>query len=125
MEPNKTVVKTYGIDVYSARLRITNNIMKLKNDPEGKGLNPKEKNPCCWLTGVNGKFEAQVYLPNTCYQSACHESVHVAFDLLHRIGHSPSVNEQEPLAWLTDYVFSCCLDYFKHLERINKTGEQP
>lgn len=94
--------RDYNIDVYDAKLRVC-------NDRKSAKLGDKDKDyPSTAIYGFNGKWWVIIYLPNDSLRTACHESVHGAMSLLDVLGVKPSFDEQEPVAWLTDYIFNCC-----------------
>lgn len=99
--------KDCNIDVYSAKLRIC-------NDKKSAKLGDNESNcPCCAIYGFNGVWWVIIYLPNNSLRDACHESVHGAMSLLDAVGSKPSFDDQEPVAWLTDYIFSKCQSFLE------------
>lgn len=103
--------RDYKIDVYDARLRIA-------NDRKSAHLEESENNsPCCSLYAFNGKWWVVIYLPEKCLRTACHEAVHGALSLLEAIGHVNNSKDQEPLAYLTDYIFSKCQDFIERLPK--------
>lgn len=102
--------RDYKIDVYDAKLRITNDRLKAKLGED------ESRSPCCAIYGFNHKWWVIIYLPDKCLRKACHESVHGALSLLDVVGHKNHSQEQEPVAYLTDFIFSKCQDF---IERLN------
>lgn len=101
--------RQYKIDVYDALLIIANDrksAMMEDEYPEG---------PNCSLWAHNHKWAIVIYLPDNCLRKACHESVHGAIDLLCEIGYKLDRGNQEPVAWLTDFIFSKCQDFIMRL----------
>lgn len=45
----------------------------------------------------------------------CHESVHAALDILECVGVKTDVQHQEALAYLTGWVFKCCMEVKKRI----------
>lgn len=90
------------IDVYGAMLRVC-------NDKKSAHLSNDDSDcPSCSIYAFNKKWWVVIYLPDKSIRSACHESVHGAMSLLDCVGVKPSFDEQEPVAWLADYIFSKC-----------------
>lgn len=103
--------RDYKIDVYDAKLRIS-------NDKKQAKLSDEESNsPCCAIYGFNDKWWVIIYLPDKCLRKACHESVHGALSLLDVIGHKNHSQDQEPVAYLTDFIFSKCQDFIEGLSK--------
>lgn len=99
----------YKIDVYDSILTVANS----KRYAETRHIT--YENACTSIGGKNDKWNIVIYLPKKCLRTACHESVHGAFSLLDKLSCSIDVDNQEPLAWLTDYIFSCCQDFMRRL----------
>lgn len=57
---------------------------------------------CCQATGSK---IVVLYLNNASLQVLAHESVHAAWAVLNGVGAKVSYKNQEPLAYLTDWVF--------------------
>lgn len=99
--------RDYNIDVYDAKLRICNDRKSARLSEDDPGY------ANCAIYGFNGKWWVIIYLPTDSLRTACHESAHGAMSLLDVLGVKPSFDEQEPVAWLTDYIFSRCLSFFE------------
>lgn len=97
--------RTYKIDVYDSLLTISNDHDAIDLDPDYKEVD------CCMIGTRRGKFDVVIYLTSPCLRTACHESVHAAYSLLDKLSVNIDNDNQEPLAWLTDYVFSKCQDF--------------
>lgn len=95
--------RDYKIDVYDSMLRVTDDKWLAKLD----GDHPDHV-AACHLLGYKKKWWVMIYLPEPDLRAACHESVHGAFDLLSQIGVNIDRENQEPLAWLADFIFSKC-----------------
>ena len=103
--------KDCKIDVYDAKLRVTNDRKQAK-------LGADESNsPCCAIYGFNDKWWVIIYLPDKCLRKACHESVHGALSLLDVVGHKNHSQDQEPVAYLADFIFSKCQDFIEGLSK--------
>lgn len=101
--------RDYKIDVYDAKLRIA-------NDKKSAMCEDSESDsPCCSIYAFNSKWWIVIYLPDKSLRKACHESVHGAASLLECLGAKITDGTQEPLAWLTDYIFSKCQDFIERL----------
>lgn len=103
--------RDYKIDVYDAMLRIANDKKSAHNEDS------ENNSPCCALYGFNDKWWIVVYLPDDCLRKACHESVHGALSLLDVIGHKNHSQDQEPVAYLTDFIFSKCQDFLARIPK--------
>jgi len=71
--------------------------------------------PHCW-TGYDKKVNrrvATICLTENNLRHACHESIHVAFDILTYIGVSIEYKHQEALCWFADCIFSNCEEFLK------------
>ncbi|MDP5205452.1 hypothetical protein ORI99_00105 [Alishewanella sp. SMS9] len=102
--------RDYNIDVYDAKLRICNDRKSAKLD------NDDPDHSSCAIYGFDGKWWVIIYLTNDSLRTACHESVHGAMSLLDVLGVKPSFDDQEPVAWLTDYIFSRCQCFFESIK---------
>lgn len=98
--------RDYKIDVYDAMLRVC-------NDRKSAHLKEDDNDyPSCTMYAFNKQWWVVIYLPTNSLRTACHESVHGAMSLLDVLGMKPSFDEQEPVAWLTDFIFSKCQCFF-------------
>jgi hypothetical protein len=102
--------RDYKIDVYDAMLRIGNDKKSTHNQDNEVG------SPNCATYAFDGKWWIVIYLPESCLRTACHESVHGALSLLDAIGHKNNSQDQEPVAYLTDYIFSKCQDFISSIK---------
>lgn len=99
--------RDYKIDVYDAMLRVC-------NDRKSAHLGDADNDyPSCAIYSSNKKWWVIIYLPNKSLRAACHESVHGAMSLLDTIGCKASFDDQEPVAWLTDFIFAHCQRFFE------------
>ena len=101
--------RDYKIDVYGAMLRIANDKKSAHNE------DTEHNSPCCAIYGFNNTWWVIIYLPDKSLRNACHESVHGALSLLEAIGHVNHSKDQEPVAYLADYIFSKCQDFIEKL----------
>lgn len=101
--------RDYKIDVYDAMLRIA-------NDKKSAHIDDVDNNsPCCSIYAFNKKWWVVIYLPDKCLRTACHESVHGSLSLLEAVGHLNHSKDQEPTAYLADYIFSKCQDFISRM----------
>ena len=101
--------KRYNIDVYDAFLMVSNDNKNLMDET------PEHNMPFCRMGVLNKKWCIVIYLPNPCLRTACHESVHGAVGLMEKLGIPITADNQESIAWLTDYIFSKCQDFIARL----------
>ena len=99
----------YDIDIYSRTLYIMNSFKQFNKTRKDLGLEHQPYDqPCCYM--YRSCF--YIYVPKgSCLSSAVHECVHVAIDMLDSIHWKIDPDNQEPLAWLVDYIFRCYLDF--------------
>lgn len=103
--------RDYKIDVYDAMLRVC-------NDRKSAHLKDDDSDyPSCTMYAFNNQWWVVIYLPKNSLRTACHECVHGAMSLLDVLGVKPSFDEQEPVAWLTDFMFSKCQDFLARTEK--------
>lgn len=103
--------RDYNIDVYDAKLRIC-------NDRKSAKLGDSENDyPSCAIYASGNKWWVIIYLPTDSLRTACHESVHGAMSLLDVLGLKPSFDDQEPVAWLADYIFSRCMEFIERTKK--------
>lgn len=103
--------RDYKIDVYDSILTISDSYNEIKMSKEWENI------ACCLIGKKSEKFNVVIYLPKPCLRTACHESVHAAYSLLDRLSVNIDAKNQEPLAWLTDYIFSCCQRFITEQEK--------
>lgn len=97
--------RDYKIDVYDAMLRVC-------NDRKSAHLKDDDSDyPSCTMYAFNNRWWIVIYLPKNSLRNACHECVHGSMSLLDVLGVKPSFDQQEPVAWLTDFMFSKCQDF--------------
>jgi hypothetical protein len=101
--------RDYKIDVYGAMLRIANDKKSAHSEDD------ENDSPSCAIYGSGYTWWVVIYLPDKCLRKACHESVHGALSLLDVIGHKNHNQDQEPVAYLTDFIFSKCQDFIDKL----------
>lgn len=102
------MLRRYKIDVYDAILTIT-------DDPTVKevGKDLDFPSPMCILGVYKQQWNPVIYLPRGNLREAVHESVHAAVTLLDKLWVKVDVDNQEAVAYLTDFIFSKCYDFIE------------
>jgi len=108
--------RKYLFDIYDLDLYVVSTEEESNRLRKMCGLDKWDANsPHCWTGTTKDKKRrvATICLPENSLRHACHESIHVAFDILTYISVSVGYKHQEALCWFADCIFSKCEEFLK------------